>query len=100
MLDSGANVKATLLKVPHHGSKTSSSVPFIEAVAPRYAVISLGYNNRYHFPAPVVLERYRSAGTMVLRTDQDGAVTAELCRTGMKVWSVRGGPVAAAGTAP
>jgi competence protein ComEC len=100
MLDSGANVKATLLKVPHHGSKTSSSVPFIEAVAPRYAVISLGYNNRYHFPAPVVLERYRSAGTMVLRTDQDGAVTAELGRTGMRVWSVRGGSAAAADRTP
>jgi competence protein ComEC len=71
----GQAVGADVLKVPHHGSRTSSGGELIEAVAPALAVISLGWRNRFHFPAPEVLARYAAAGVQVLRTDLDGAIT-------------------------
>jgi len=66
---------ATLLVVPHHGSKTSSSPAFVEAVQPRYAVFTSGYLNRFGHPRPEIVERYRSAGSEVLRSDEDGAIS-------------------------
>ncbi|HUN56697.1 MAG TPA: DNA internalization-related competence protein ComEC/Rec2 [Candidatus Binataceae bacterium] len=76
------DVNATILKVPHHGSKTSSSEELLEAVRPELAVMSLGYHNRFHFPAEVVLERYRDDGITLLRTDQVGAIFADIDRKG------------------
>lgn len=76
LIDTGADLRAAILKAPHHGSRTSSSPLFVNAVRPRAAVISLGYRNRFHFPAAEVVDRYRTEGADVLRTDQDGAVTA------------------------
>jgi competence protein ComEC len=64
-----------VLKVPHHGSLTSSSPDFIRALAPRIAVISVGRANSFGHPAPAVIERYRRAGAAIFRTDVDGAVT-------------------------
>ena len=75
VLARGRDLRATVIKVPHHGSRTSSSPVFVEAVHPAVAVISLGYGNRYGFPEPAVVERYRQAGALVLRTDRCGAVT-------------------------
>lgn len=66
---------STILKAPHHGSKTSSSSGFVEAVHPRYVVFCVGLGNRFHFPAPSVDARYAAAGCQRFRTDQDGAVT-------------------------
>ena len=77
VLARGRDLRATVLKVPHHGSRTLSSPEFVEAVRPTVAVMSLGYRNRYGFPEPAVVERYREAGALVLRTDQCGAVTIE-----------------------
>jgi competence protein ComEC len=74
VLASSANLQSTVLKVPHHGSHTSSSPGFVEAVAPKLAVISLGYRNRFNFPAPEVVARYRSQGARIMRTDEDGAI--------------------------
>jgi competence protein ComEC len=71
----GQRVNADLLKVPHHGSKTSSSAELLDAVAPATAVISLGWQNRFHFPSPQVLDRYAARGVRVLRTDRHGAVS-------------------------
>jgi len=66
-----------ILKVPHHGSGTSSSTEFIRALRPDIGVISDGRGNPYGHPVPQVLERYRAAGAAIYRTDLDGAVTVE-----------------------
>jgi ComEC/Rec2-related protein len=63
-----------VLKVPHHGSKTSSTAPFLDALQPRLAIVSAGRGNRHGHPAPAVLARYAARGTEVFRTDQDGAI--------------------------
>lgn len=71
-----------VLKVPHHGSRTSSSAAFIAALRPRVAVVSAGRHNRFGHPALDVVQRYRDAGTMLLHT-ADGAVS--LCTDGASV---------------
>jgi competence protein ComEC len=64
-----------VLQAPHHGSATSSTWPLLKAAAPDLAVISAGRGNRYGHPHQAVLERYRSIGAHILRTDLDGAIT-------------------------
>ena len=71
-----AGITADFLKVPHHGSKTSSTPDFVAAVAPKVAVVSAGEANPFGHPAPGTIERYAQAGVRLLRTDRDGAVTA------------------------
>jgi competence protein ComEC len=71
-----APLKADFLKVPHHGSKTSSTDAFVEAVAPKFAVVSVGDGNQFGHPVDSVIQRYAAAGVRFLRTDRDGAVTA------------------------
>src|SRR6266446_1694890 len=73
-----------VLLVPHHGSRTSSSAEFIQAVAPRWAVVPVGYRNRFGHPSGEVLERYRAAGAEIRRTDLDGAVLVRLAATDRK----------------
>ncbi|HEV2489047.1 MAG TPA: DNA internalization-related competence protein ComEC/Rec2 [Candidatus Acidoferrales bacterium] len=70
------SLSADFLKVPHHGSKTSSTQEFLEAVAPRVAVISAGEGNPYGHPSPEVVARYEADGIRLLMTKLDGAVTA------------------------
>ncbi len=65
---------ASVLKVGHHGSRTSTSPAFLAAVAPRVALISLGRDNDYGHPADEVLRRFDAAGVHVLRTDDDGSI--------------------------
>jgi competence protein ComEC len=67
-------VEAVLLKVPHHGSPSSSHEPFLDAVAPGVAVVSAGYRNHFGFPSEEVVRRYRDRGVLLYRTDLDGAV--------------------------
>ncbi|MGE0869165.1 MAG: DNA internalization-related competence protein ComEC/Rec2 [Kofleriaceae bacterium] len=67
-----------VVKVPHHGSPTSSSQPLVDATRPRLAVISCGRANSFGFPSPAVVERWRAAGAAVARTDRDGAVTVTI----------------------
>ncbi len=85
----GHELRATVLKAPHHGSDTSSTPGFIAAVRPAVAVISLGYRNRYEFPSAAVVRRYRDAGARVLRTDECGAVTIAASASG--AWLDGGG---------
>jgi competence protein ComEC len=67
-----------VVKVPHHGSPTSSSEPFVAATRPRLAVISCGVANAFGFPAPSVVARWRGIGAEVLRTDADGSITVTI----------------------
>ena len=76
LLSKGDELKSTILKVPHHGSLTSSTVEFLNKVRPGKAVFSVGYNNRFGFPKEAVLKRYEYLGTDIYRTDRDGAITA------------------------
>ena len=68
-------LKADVLIVPHHGSRTSSTPPFIAATAASITVFTSGYRNRFGHPSPDVVARYRAAGAQVWRTDFDGALT-------------------------
>ena len=67
--------KTDVLKVPHHGSKTSSTAAFLDLLRPAFAVMSAGFENSYGHPHPEVLERYEERQACVLRTDLDGLVT-------------------------
>ena len=84
--DSPDALKATVLKVPHHGARGSVSEPFLRAVRPQAAVISVGRGNRYGHPAPAMLDTYRELQIPVLRTDRDGAVTLRMTPEGMEVY--------------
>lgn len=70
-------LRADMLVVPHHGSKTSSLPQFVAQVAPRAAVFAVGYRNRFGHPKPDVVERYRDSGSTLYRSDQHGAVLAD-----------------------
>lgn len=73
----GKWLKADVIKVPHHGGKTSSTEEFLSIARPDIAVVSSGRDNIFHHPNPDVLERYEGMGTKVYRTDSDGAVIIE-----------------------
>ncbi|MFZ9182441.1 MAG: DNA internalization-related competence protein ComEC/Rec2 [Hylemonella sp.] len=73
LVDSGQMLKADLLLVPHHGSKTSSSPSFLEAVSPNLALVQAGYRNRFGHPAPTVMARYREQGVAVFDSVRCGA---------------------------
>jgi competence protein ComEC len=68
------SVPFRVVKVPHHGSLTSSSPEFLHALRPRIAVFSAGRSNHFGHPAPEILERYRAVGAQILRTDRDGEI--------------------------
>ena len=76
---------ATLLVVPHHGSKTSSIEPFVATVQPRYAVFTVGYRNRFGHPKQEVVERYRDTGSELLRSDEDGAIVVDMDQQNFRV---------------
>jgi competence protein ComEC len=69
---------ADLLVVPHHGSKTSSTEAFIKAIEPELALFATGYRNRYRFPNPSVLQRYRNLHAQSLNTAHTGAITVKI----------------------
>lgn len=74
MLASGVDLKADVLKVGHHGSSSSTTPTFLKAVAPKYAVISVGAGNDYGHPHKETLSKLANAGVQLYRTDQDGTV--------------------------
>jgi competence protein ComEC len=84
LLREGAVEPATVLKVGHHGSDGGSTAAWLAAVAPRYAVISVGEDNRFEHPHEEVLARLAAQGAVVLRTDQVG--TVEFVTDGQQMW--------------
>lgn len=82
-------LQSELLLVPHHGSLTSSSVPFITGVAPRWAVVSAGAENRFALPRAEVVERYSRAGSTVLNTATSGSIAFRLDASGAQLVSAR-----------
>ena len=75
LLALGETLRADVLLVPHHGSKTSSSDAFLDAVSPRLALVQAGYRNRYGHPAPVVMARYEERAVAVFDSPRCGAAT-------------------------
>ena len=75
IISEGFPIKADVLKLPHHGSASSSSPFFLEKVKPTYAILSVGERNIGRLPHPEVLKRYRQLGSRILRTDKHGAIT-------------------------
>jgi beta-lactamase superfamily II metal-dependent hydrolase len=71
----GDKLNSTVLLVPHHGSKTSSSDWFVETVNPAVVIISSRWRSRFGFPHPSVLKRYQKIGCRVLSTARNGAVS-------------------------
>lgn len=78
------DLRATVLKSPHHGSKTSSSDAFLAAVAPQIVVVSVGKDNPFGHPSPEVLQRYIDHSLPILRTDEYG--TLEFSTDGERLW--------------
>lgn len=78
LLASGQDLQSNIMIAPHHGSKTSSSVDFLRAVAPHYVVITNGYLNRFNHPKPEIEARYNAQQVRVYRSDYDGAVLFKL----------------------
>lgn len=74
ILDSGADLAATVLKVGHHGSEGSTTYPFLREIMPKYAVISVGEDNSYGHPTENTLSRLRDADVKVFRTDMQGDI--------------------------
>jgi competence protein ComEC len=74
----GGELAAEVLVVPHHGSKTSSTAAFVEAVSPRLALFPVGYRNRYGFPKAAVVERYRQRGVQLWDSASNGAIELAL----------------------
>jgi competence protein ComEC len=78
-----------VLLVPHHGSRTSSTPAFIDAVAPRAGVLSVGYRNRFHHPNEAVVARYVQRGIALRRTDREGALRIVLPASGAPLIEAR-----------
>lgn len=74
MLANNVDLNCDVLKVGHHGSTSSSTTPFLQAVSPDYAIISVGKENQYGLPNEVVLQRLISFNTTIYRTDQSGTI--------------------------
>ncbi|MBK8987991.1 MAG: DNA internalization-related competence protein ComEC/Rec2 [Chloroflexi bacterium] len=84
MLANGRSLASLVLKAGHHGSQTSSSPPFLQAVQPQVLIISSGADNKFGHPHPEVLEWAQKLGTAVLRTDELG--TIEVSTDGQQMW--------------
>lgn len=81
----GNALRARVLVAPHHGSATSSSNTFIQAVRPDYVIFSTGYLNRFRLPKQDIISRYRQQGAATLNTAQDGAITIRFTSAGTVV---------------
>lgn len=92
LLSSGVDLHADILKVGHHGSNTSSTEPFLEAVSPEYAVISSG-EDRNLLPRNTILKRFADLGIQVFRTDTEGTVVFSLEDGDIRIRTEKGGEI-------
>lgn len=81
----GERLRSTILKAAHHGSRTSSTRPFLKAVRPRWVAISCGIENKFGHPSPEVLSRYKGLNIRSLRTDLGGCLTFRIGEDGIGV---------------
>jgi beta-lactamase superfamily II metal-dependent hydrolase len=96
LLDSGADLSAAVFKAAHHGSRTSNTLAFLQAVRPRAVLISCGLNNDYGHPHPEALEHFAAVGARAYRTDQQGTLVAGWSAgTGLTIYTTRQGEAAA-----
>ena len=91
LVKSGQTLSAEVLRVAHHGSRTSSSQQFLDAVDPDVAIISVGSNNRFGHPAPEVVDRLKAVvqGTQVFSTAESGSITFETDGETLWMWTER-----------
>lgn len=87
LITRGADIDSDLLKIPHHGSKTSTTEEFLDAVTPEVAFIQVGADNRYGHPHPTVLERLENRGIKYYRTDTYGMIELMLDGTNYQIKS-------------
>ena len=85
LLASASALRSDVLVVPHHGSRTSSTGEFIDAVSPEAAVMAVGYRNRFRHPAADVVDRYAQRGIDIYRTDLDGAIGIHVDSAGLQI---------------
>ncbi len=83
LLESGADLSATVLVAGHHGSRTSSLVEFVGQVQPRMAIFNVGYRNRFNHPHPQVVARYRALNSRMLRSDAGGLIRLSFGKAGV-----------------
>lgn len=79
LVNRGILQPSQLVVVPHHGSRTSSTPAFVEALQAEFAVVSAGYGNRWGFPRPEVVHRWQQSGATVLTTADSGAISQRIC---------------------
>ena len=89
LLRTAVPLGADVLLAPHHGSRTSSTEAFLDAVSPRTAVFTVGYRNRFGHPRADVVARYADRGVEILRTDRTGAVTVRMDAAGLGISAYR-----------
>ncbi|HEV8582166.1 MAG TPA: DNA internalization-related competence protein ComEC/Rec2 [Thermoanaerobaculia bacterium] len=85
-------LRTDVLKVAHHGSRTSTTATFLEAASPRLALISAGVDNLYHHPSPEVVERLEGSGARILRTDRTGEIVVRFGEDGRMRIETPGAP--------
>jgi len=82
LLGNRSNLRSTLLKIPHHGSRYSTGPDFLDAVSPEIATISAGYKNNFGLPAAETVEQLAAKGILLYRTDLDGTITVTCPKQG------------------
>ena len=82
LMASAGDLRAELLKVGHHGSRTSSAAAFLARVSPKLAIISAGNGNRFGHPHAEIVQRLEASGARVMRTDRQGGVTVSISESG------------------
>jgi len=81
--------RAELLLIPHHGSRTSSTIPFVTAVEPAHVLVPVGYRNRFRLPKPDIIARYARRGAIVRSTAKEGMIEARVARGALHLRSYR-----------